>query len=190
MPKYKDISGQRFGRLVVAEYAGSDRLGKAIWKCACDCGNDISVRANSLNSGLTVSCGCRRAETLSAGRNKHGLSKYSGYSSWKAMIDRCTNENSKDFKWYGARGIKVCERWFDIENFAADMGARPSRCSIDRIDPNGDYTPENCKWSTPLEQGAHKRNNVVVSLAGVTAHVAEVSRKTGIPETTVRRRAA
>ncbi len=185
--RYLDLSGNTYGRLRVVEYAGNDRLGKAMWRCVCECRGQRVVRANALRSGRTVSCGCRRAEMLSSGRLRHGLSGHSAYGSWKAMVDRCTNPKSKDYKWYGARGIKICDRWLSIQGFVAEMGERPAGCSIDRIDPNGDYTAENCRWSNPVEQGAHKRNNVVVAVAGIVGHIAAVARQSGLPETTVRR---
>jgi hypothetical protein len=105
------------------------------------------------------------------------------------MMERCTLPSSKDFPYYGGRGISVCFAWHDVGRFIADMGARPAGTSIDRIDPDGNYEPANCRWATPIQQGKNKRNHTYVRLNGVVGYVAEVSRMTGIPETTVRRNA-
>lgn len=105
------------------------------------------------------------------------------------MVERCTAPRCKDYPYYGGRGITVCAAWLDVANFVRDMGERPLGTSIDRIDPDGNYEPGNCRWATALEQGRHKRNHAYVRFNGVTGYVAEVARKTGVPETTVRRNA-
>ncbi|WP_300627302.1 hypothetical protein [Pseudomonas sp.] len=114
----------------------------------------------------------------------HGLHKHSAYGTWKAMIDRCYNPDSKDYKDYGGRGIRVCKEWRDIAGFVAGMGAKEKGQSIDRLDENGDYEPGNCRWTDALGQGEHKRNNAIITRQGTQKHIASVWREAGIKEST------
>lgn len=114
----------------------------------------------------------------------HGLHRHSIYGTWKAMIDRCYNPDSKDFKNYGGRGIQVCTEWRDLAGFVAGMGEKQKGQSIDRLDENGDYEPGNCRWTDALGQGEHKRNNAIVTRLGSQRHIASVWREAGIKEST------
>ena len=154
-----DLTGQRFGKLIVIERAPNQGR-NTMWKCQCDCGSITTTRSDSLRSNMTRSCGCLIGEVNST----HGMSRGDGsylYEIWKHMRYRCTNPNNHAWKDYGGRGIIVCERWMDsFENFYEDMGHRPSpNHSIDRIDNNGNYDPTNCRWATASQQQQNKRNN-------------------------------
>lgn len=161
MGKFDDLTGKRFGRLLVIEQAPK-RKGRIYWRCLCDCGNEIETQRNNLAYGDTKSCGCYRT----IGKAKHGLSENSIYPTWAAMMSRCYNPNNSGYHNYGGRGIKVCKRWHDIETLYLDMGEKPEGHSIDRIDNDGDYCPENCRWATKKEQNRNRRDNVVLTYKG------------------------
>lgn len=152
------LEGSRFGRLVVIEkVASSDKA--TFYKCACDCGVMKNIRSVSLRKGDTNSCGCLRQEAMTEKQTTHGLYGSPTYNTWRAMLARCRDKTHRQFKDYGGRGIKVCERWQgSFENFLADMKERPPGTSIDRISSNGNYELKNCKWSTAAEQNRNKRN--------------------------------
>lgn len=160
---FADLTGQQFGDLVVRCRSTSipgDR-GRSRWVCTCVCGGFTVVAARHLRDGRIVSCGCRRQRTparLRHGDGRRGAARTVEYNCWAAMHRRCYNPNVFAFEHYGGRGIKVCERWFKYENFLADMGRRPTpQHSIDRIDNDGDYTPQNCRWATKSEQRLNQR---------------------------------
>lgn len=170
---FKDMTGRRFGRLVIIGFAGgcTDRFR---WYCQCDCGNVSVVTKSNLVSGHTTSCGCYHKERKLAASTRHGKSHTKVHNAWNAMLDRCTNANYEGYPLYGGRGIAVCERWRVFENFFADMGEPPSpQHSLDRIDVNGNYEPSNCRWATAKEQSRNRRSNVIVTYQGVTSCLLE-----------------
>ena len=160
-----DITGQRFGRLVVVcrselkSKDGSNSSRKRHWECKCDCGKACRVAARGLRCGRVKSCGCLRRDATGKRFSKHGQSRTPEYRAWRGMKARCTNPNGHKFKDYGGRGIAICERWqHSFEGFLADMGPRPSsEHSLDRIDNNGNYEPGNCRWATRLQQMQNQR---------------------------------
>ena len=157
MSKINNLQNRKFGRLTVIEMTKKRKNRHVIWKCVCDCGNEVFVASNNLLCGQTRSCGCLQRELASKNNTVHGMRKTRIYNSWAHMIDRCNNPNNAHFKDYGGRGISVYKRWYKFENFFADMGEMPDELTLERKNNNGNYEPKNCKWATRLEQQANTR---------------------------------
>jgi hypothetical protein len=164
MKKPLDLIGQTYGRLTPIEIHGKSSTGKIIWLCRCDCGAEKLAATPSLRSGKVGSCGCLRREMMSDSHRKHGECPRNGlitaeYRTWQAMKRRCDNERQPGWKNYGGRGIVVCERWNNsFDDFLADMGRKPTpQHSIERVDNNAGYFPDNCIWATRSEQNSNTR---------------------------------
>jgi hypothetical protein len=157
-----DLVGQTFGRLTVLAPAHVDKGGRAFWKAKCECGSDHVARGDLMRKGGIRSCGCwksemRRAAWAGKGRRTHGLSRSKTHGIWASMKSRCLNPNVPTYKYYGGRGIRVCESWMRFENFYRDMGDCPPGYSIERRDVNGDYHPDNCEWIPRNQQAKNRR---------------------------------
>jgi hypothetical protein len=166
VPKFFDMAGRRFGRwTVLALHPERTRDGAALWLCRCDCGTERIVLGTHLRRGSSSSCGCfrrdvRRKQKTAVHRKRktqHGMSRTPAYRSWESMKARCLNPNNCSYENYGGRGISVYPDWLDFANFYADMLDRPPGTSIDRIDPDGNYEPGNCRWAPASVQLTNRR---------------------------------
>lgn len=152
-----ELTGQRFGRWTVLRFAGI-RNGNSRWLCRCACGRRKVLGGRFLTHHYPRSCGCLFRELSSTRRRVHGMTGSPEFRSWAAMLTRCSNRKSKDWRLYGARGIRVCERWRrSFLAFHSDMGKRPRGRTLDRRNNDGNYTPQNCRWATPLTQSRNRR---------------------------------
>jgi hypothetical protein len=180
-PKAHDISGQTFGRLTAICPIERNNLGRALWLCVCDCGTEAKVITANLTAGVTKSCGCIRLE---GNARKHGCYETPEHNSWAQMHKRCKAKRGTHKRLYVDRGISICKRWVLFENFHADMGERPKGMTLDRIDNDGDYTPENCRWATARQQANNRINNKKITFCSKTMNLSQWARRYGIsPET-------
>lgn len=188
MPKLIDLTGQRFGRLVVIERADNSADGRARWLCRCDCGQSKTVLGEHLKKGRTKSCGCAKSESSSKRFKKHGGRNSKLYRIWSNMKDRCNNPDCKVYSDYGGRGIKVCKEWIDdfsaFQKWALANGYKEG-LTIVRKDNDKGYSPDNCRWTDRKIQGNNKRNCRYITYKGQRKTVAEWSDITGIPHDTL-----
>ena len=177
-----DLVGQRFGRLTVLEECGRQG-GGVVWRCQCDCGNITEVRSNHLRRGAIVSCGCYNREK----DRTHGQSHTPLHHVWQCIKDRCLNENYAYRDTYGGRGITICDEWLDFNAFYAWAIANGYKegLTIDRIDNNGGYEPNNCRWVDMKVQGRNRRNNHLLTFNGETHCVTEWAELMGIKASTI-----
>lgn len=175
-----DETGNQYGRLTVIK-RGLGKTGGAYWECLCSCGNTITVYGNSLRCGSTKSCGCLQREIARNTQTTHGMTDTPEWSTWMSIRRRCLGKTCSIYKNYGGRGIKMCERWKTFENFYADMGKKPKGKSIDRIDNEGNYCKENCRWATPRQQANNRRRTIFVEFQGETRTLGEWCRHFSIP---------
>jgi hypothetical protein len=177
MPAATDLTGEIFGKLTVLKRMPSK--GVTSYLCLCQCGKEKVVRGGNLVSGNTTTCGCSWGlKKITHGHTRKR--KSSTYRSWVDMKVRCTNPKSKAYKNYGGRGITICPEWLcSFENFLSDMGVCPPGWSLERVDPDGNYSKQNCSWLPKEKQNANKRNTRWITFGGETLHVEEWARRTG-----------
>jgi hypothetical protein len=182
----KDMAGLKFGRLTALDFAGINQHAHATWHCRCDCGQEVTVDGNSLRTGNTKSCGCFDRDRASERATRHGRARTREYRIWTAMIQRCYNEDHVSYRNYGARNVIVCEAWReDFAAFFRDMGHCPQGMSIDRKDPQGPYSPENCHWATHKEQNENRRHTVRLTHNDETRTLSEWATVTGLASRTI-----
>lgn len=176
-----DISGQKFNRWTVLGFSHTSKRRMAFWECVCECGTERVVDGQSLRNGKSKSCGCWNLEVRSTEDGKT-VEHRAEYDVYRFMIRRCYEPKNKSYPGYGGRGITVCQRWRDsFQNFLEDMGPRPDRgYQLDRIDNNGNYCKENCRWTTKLVQANNTRTNKLIEYKGETKTLAEWARQYGL----------
>lgn len=199
-PLFRDLTGQRFNRLIIVEYAGrTGKKGDHVYRCVCDCMNEITTRGYCLTMGDTKSCGCllKQAQKRLVQSNRiHDMSWSREWRIWSGIKTRCTNPKRRSYKDYGGRGILMCDRWANGEDgltgfecFLKDIGLRPTpKHSVERVDNDGNYEPENCKWIPRSEQVRNTRVTVRLAHEGITRTAMEWSAITGVTAREITRR--
>lgn len=191
MRKTIDLTGQQYGRLSVMEHTGRDKRRNALWRCQCECGEIVIVRACDLKSGHTASCGCLNRERQRASATTHGETETRLYHIWEGMKSRCLNISDRSYKDYGGRGITVCAEWANsfeaFRDWALANGYRDD-LTIDRKENDGPYNPDNCRWATAKQQGNNRRSNRLITHNGETHTLTQWAELTGIKRETLSQR--
>lgn len=186
-----DLTGMKFGRLTVISRAkdiiSESGYKTAMWNCVCDCGNTKVVRGKCLTGGVTKSCGCYAKEAVSARKTKHGDAGTRLYAIWDSMRQRCYNNNNHAYHNYGGRGISVCDEWDDYQAFkdwalksGYDINACRGACTIDRVDVNRNYSPDNCRWVDMRAQSNNRRKTIFINCFGESHSLKDWASITGI----------
>lgn len=172
--------GRHIGRLVLKQQTINHR-GEKSWLCICECGNEHTVTVGNLTHGNALSCGCGRwGNNVVHGHTKNNTNTPT-YRSYRSMISRCYLSSMRCFPNYGGRGVEVCDEWrHSFKSFLADMGPRPDGTTLDRINPNGNYEPSNCRWATISEQARNRRNSRTLTLDGITLNISDWAERTGL----------
>ena len=185
MANFKDMTGYVFNGCEVLEREGSNKDKKATWKCKCYCGNVFVTTGKSIRAKSTISCGCYKNKVLSKQGKKNGTHKETGsklYYVWHGMKKRCNDKNNKGYKWYGGRGIKICDEWLEdyiaFKNWAVSNGYEEG-LTIDRINVDGNYEPDNCRWVDMKTQQRNRRNNVKAYYDGEERTISEIAEMKG-----------
>ncbi len=186
---FRDLTGQTFGRLTVVKEAPAGKHSNTRWECRCICDEIRIVSSNNLRSGTSTSCGCLSRELTIQRSTKHGGSggKHPLYKTWDGIKQRCLNKADHNYPGYGGRGIIICSQWVaDFTVFVEDMGPRPSLShSVERINNDGPYSPDNCKWATRLEQCNNRRDNLHITHNGRTQTLSQWAREYGVQGQTI-----
>lgn len=180
-----DLTGHKYGKLTVIEFAGNGHRRESLWKCQCDCGNTRIVTGSHLRTGHTSSCGCKSKDRIGTLNYKTGLSNTRLYGVYRNMLNRCYWNKAKHFCDYGGRGITVCDEWLGdkgFENFLewSRLNGYTDKLTIDRIDNNSGYSPDNCRWVDRYVQANNKRNTHYIRINGEVGTVANMARKYNI----------
>ena len=191
MGKIKDIAGERFGKLLVLSFSHINNR-RAFWNCECECGTVKAIRSHDLLGSKVNSCGCLKVEQTRQRNYKHGHSvrgaKTRAWDIWRGMTERCRNPNHSSWSNYGGRGVKVCPRWLEFSNFLADMGEPEENFSLDRINNDEDYCPENCRWANRATQARNTNRNVMLTYNGKTQCLTDWAIEHGISRGTIEHR--
>lgn len=177
-----DLTGQVFGRLTVVQEAGIDTRGEKLWMCECECGGIVNVLSSNLRTGHTKSCGCLKYE---GSNTKHGMYNTPEHKAWTNMLNRCYNKNNIHYDRYGGRGITVCDRWHKFDNFYHDMRDKPEGMTLERIDNDKGYSPDNCRWASVKEQANNRKTNVYITYNGRTQTISEWESELGFKHGTL-----
>lgn len=177
-----DHTGYDNGQFIVTGHSHSDGV-YSYWGIHCACGVKKIIRSDHVKR--LKSCGCKTSGLISDKKKTHGGSKSALYKVWRGMLERCSNPKKSNYHRYGGRGIRVCKRWLNFAAFIEDMGERPAGMSVERIDNNGWYSPENCKWATSTEQANNTRSTVFLDIDGETKSVSQWSVISGISSKTI-----
>jgi len=178
-----DITGNRYGMLVVIKKSHKNTETRWLWECLCDCGNTTYAAKNALDYGAKKSCGC-----IVGKNHTHGMRSSPEYSSWLAIKSRCLNHRNKDFARYGGAGITICQSWHAFEVFYKDMGPRQEGTQIDRIDNTKGYSKNNCRWATPKQQACNRRHSKIWNIKGILFDSAmDAAIHYGVSDTTIHR---
>lgn len=191
MGKVRDIKGQKFNRLTAIEYIGLNKNNKALWKCQCECGNEVTVISAHLINGNTKSCGCYNMDKIMERNTTHGGRETRLYNIWCAMKERCYTKTFRLYKWYGAKGVTICDEWRNdfaaFREWAINNGYEET-LTIERNEISKGYEPSNCRWITRKEQARNKSTTAWVTLDGVTKSMIEWSEILGVDYKLVRSR--
>lgn len=192
MPAFIDLTDSQFGRLTVLSVSGKNKFNQICWRCKCSCGNTVEVIGTRLNRGRTLSCGCLHKDVVIERNIKRGVSggrsRTKLHEVYKGIKSRVDNPKHKSYKDYGGRGVTICPAWRDsflaFEKWAIENGYKAG-LTIDRIDVNGNYSPENCRWVTMEVQANNKRNNHFIEYGGKTQTLNQWSKEVGIHHYTI-----
>lgn len=174
--------GEKFNLLTAIKFKYKNKRSTQYWLFRCDCGKEKIIRIDGVKAGKVKSCGCLLKK---GGRLKHGMYGTRTYTTWQRMKDRCLNKNNPDYRYYGGRGITICDRWLKFENFYKDMGERPKNKTLDRIRNSEGYSKENCRWATPKEQQNNTRANHFLTFNNKTQNIQQWSEELGINNMTI-----
>lgn len=189
--RFIDLTGCRFGMLLALKEVGN-QLNAVMWECKCDCGKITRITTGNLRQGRSTSCGCNKSKSISLNRARHGETRggvlTAEFRAWSGMKDRCENPSAEKYPRYGGRGIKVCEKWQKYENFLSDMGRKPTpKHSIERVDNDKGYDPDNCIWATAEVQANNKSTTRILVFEGRSQSLTQWAREFGIKRSAMRR---